>query len=380
MYSAQRLERLVDCLYEASLDASIWPCFLTELAQTLNGTMPTLFLHDTEKQSGALAISVGWDNHLIRDYQAYFSQRNVWLRGGSHLLQVGKVRTSHMMCSRREFLKSEWYAGVCKPNGFSQGIGATLLKEGTKTSNIAIMADANQELGTEQMSLLATLVPHLQRALKTHLFLTDKQARANDLLAAVNALATGLILVGRHAKVLFMNETALELTRSHALRVERGVLRTLRANDTATLLKLIGLAAQTSAHKSLHAGGSLPLRHPGTGAVLELTVTPIRTHEVFALTERAVAAIYASQPTPARYQSDALTAYGLTPAEHKVADAIARGLRAVEAAQFLDIRYNTVKTHLKQIFQKTQTRKQADLLRLMHANTAPPVRRPSSRR
>jgi DNA-binding CsgD family transcriptional regulator len=380
MYSAQQLESLIDGLYEASLDAGAWRRFLGGLAATLNGKLPTLFLHDTEKKSGSLAISVDWESSLVRDYQEYFSKRNVWLSGGLHLLQVGKVRTSHMMCSRQELLKSEFYAGICKRADFTQGIGATLLEDGTKTSNIAIFADSRHEIGAEQMSLLSALVPHLQRALKTHLYLADVQGRAHDMLAAVNALATGLILVGQQGKVLFMNETAEELIRSHGLRVEQGMLRAFRAADTAALLKMIGLAAKTSARESQHPGGSMTIRHPISGAALELTVTPIRTHEVFSLTERAVAALYISHPTPVRYDSRALAAYGLTPAEHKIAEVIAGGLRATEAAQALGVGYNTVKTHLRRIFQKTQTRRQADLLRLMQANAAPVVRRMPSRR
>jgi DNA-binding CsgD family transcriptional regulator len=367
MYTTDDLDPLIDCLYEASLDPAQWPRFLGGLASRLNGVMPTLFLHDTHAQRGTLAFNVGWDGSLVRAYKDYLSERNVWLRGGTHLLQIGKVRTSHMMCSRRELLKSEWYADVCKPFGFSQGIGATVFKDGSRTSNIAVFADSQQEFGAEQMALVSALLPHLQRALKAHLHLAAERSRAQDLMAALDGLVTGLILVGSGAKVLYMNQAAEEIIRSRAgLLVEGGTLKALRSNDTSALQALIGAAAQTSARHAQHAGGTLEIKRL-IGPPLELMVSPIRAHPVSTLTEPAVAALYVTVPQEVRFESQVLACYGLTPTEIKVAQAIAQGLSGSQAAASLGIRYNTLKTHLKRIFQKTHTRRQADLLRLMGA-------------
>jgi DNA-binding CsgD family transcriptional regulator len=379
MYTTDDLDPLIDSLYEASLDPAQWPRFLAGLAARLNGIMPTLFLHDTQSQRGTLAFNVGWDGSIVQAYKDYFSERNVWLRGGPHLLQVGKVRTSHMMCSRRELLHSEWYADVCQPCGFSQGIGATVFKDGSLTSNIAVFADSQQEFGAEQMALVSALLPHLQRALKTHLHLAEERLRAQNLMAALDGLVTGLILVGSGAKVLYMNEAAEEIIRTRAgLSVEGGTLKALRSNDTAALHALIGPAAQTSARRAQHAGGTLKIKRL-TGLPLELMVSPIRTRPVSTLTEPAVAAIYATVPQEVRFESQVLACYGLTPTEIKVAQAIALGLSGSQAAASLGIRYNTLKTHLKRIFQKTHTRRQAELLRLMGTGTIP-VRAPTDRR
>jgi DNA-binding CsgD family transcriptional regulator len=67
--------------------------------------------------------------------------------------------------------------------------------------------------------------------------------------------------------------------------------------------------------------------------------------------------------------------YGLTGGELRVVLALAQGLGAKEAADMLGIGEPTVRTHLQRIFSKTDTARQADLVRLLQ-NSTPPIRIP----
>jgi DNA-binding CsgD family transcriptional regulator len=55
--------------------------------------------------------------------------------------------------------------------------------------------------------------------------------------------------------------------------------------------------------------------------------------------------------------------YGLSRAEARVAVLLAKGLRLEQSAQQLGLTYETVRKHLKQIFSKTGTDRQAELIR-----------------
>jgi DNA-binding CsgD family transcriptional regulator len=57
--------------------------------------------------------------------------------------------------------------------------------------------------------------------------------------------------------------------------------------------------------------------------------------------------------------------FGLTPAEAKVAMAFFEGLTSKEAAENLGLSFHTVRVQLARIFEKTQTHRQAELVRLM---------------
>ncbi len=59
--------------------------------------------------------------------------------------------------------------------------------------------------------------------------------------------------------------------------------------------------------------------------------------------------------------------YRLTPAEAAVALAIARGAGLQAVADELEISLTTARTHLQHVFEKTETRRQAELVRLIAA-------------
>jgi DNA-binding CsgD family transcriptional regulator len=57
--------------------------------------------------------------------------------------------------------------------------------------------------------------------------------------------------------------------------------------------------------------------------------------------------------------------YGLTPTEARVASGIVRGRSMEEIAEELEIGISTARSHLKRVFQKTDTHSQTDLVRLV---------------
>ena len=63
--------------------------------------------------------------------------------------------------------------------------------------------------------------------------------------------------------------------------------------------------------------------------------------------------------------SHIMDGYGLTRAEARVALAISSGNTVAETAQLLKLSPNTIKTHLRHVFTKTATERQAELAGLI---------------
>jgi DNA-binding CsgD family transcriptional regulator/PAS domain-containing protein len=362
---------LISRLYEASVDAARWPVFLTELSELLHGVLPVLFLHDTERHAGTLAVNVGYDSKMVSEYEKYFAQRNIWLRSGAPLLTAGRVRTSHMMCSRRTLLRSEWYADYCRRLGISQGIGATIERNVSFTSNIAIFAgDDRVPFAADDISRVQLLMPHLQRALRIHHQLAESDLRRNELTTALENLSAGVLLVTADAKVLFMNRAARQICEARdAVYVDTTGLRACRSTDTATLRAFVGTAAQTSAGEGIRPGGMINIARPSGHPALEVMVSPVSTGATWCFTQRAAAAVYLTDPLRIAARPEAVLArlHGFTPAEARVGALIARGRSGKQAAEELGLSYNTLKTHLKRLFAKTGTRGQRELIRVLLA-------------
>jgi DNA-binding CsgD family transcriptional regulator len=69
--------------------------------------------------------------------------------------------------------------------------------------------------------------------------------------------------------------------------------------------------------------------------------------------------------------------YGLSPAEGRLAALLFQGRRLEEAAEELGISLHTARNQLKSIFQRTGSRRQSDLMRLLASGPAV-IRQPRS--
>jgi DNA-binding CsgD family transcriptional regulator len=104
--------------------------------------------------------------------------------------------------------------------------------------------------------------------------------------------------------------------------------------------------------------------------VLSLSSSP---HEAYGKWRSASAAVFVhSQPSFDKGMENTLgMAFRLTSMETRVLSALLEGLSLPAIATRHQITVNTVRWHLKQLFEKTNTRRQSDLIRIASAAIAP---------
>jgi DNA-binding CsgD family transcriptional regulator len=224
--------------------------------------------------------------------------------------------------------------------------------------------------------LLTLLTPHFCRAITISDALNLKTIRSEALEATLNALTSGVYLVDRLGRVIYMNQAAeRQIDNGTALRIENNRLaptdRAARGALTSALDKAI---ADEAARPDVGFSLALPSRE---GAGLVATILPLYRGErrnlcgAFA----AKAAIFVQDPVVVPpFPGEAFAKlYGLTGSELRVLLAMAPGLAVKEAAEVLGISETTAKTHLQHIYEKTGTSKQTELMHLF-LSSAPPVR------
>src|SRR6185437_9215067 len=97
---------------------------------------------------------------------------------------------------------------------------------------------------------------------------------------------------------------------------------------------------------------------------------PLMIESTWFVTARPAAIVFVADPdsAPRTAQDQLRNLYRLTPAEAAVAMAIARGEGLQAVADELEISLTTARTHLQHVFEKTETRRQAELVRLIVAS------------
>jgi DNA-binding CsgD family transcriptional regulator len=103
---------------------------------------------------------------------------------------------------------------------------------------------------------------------------------------------------------------------------------------------------------------------------LSVLVAPLTIESTWFVTDRPAAIVFVADPdsAPRTAQDQLRNLYRLTRAEAAVAMAIARGEGLQAAADELTISLTTARTHLQHVFEKTDTRRQAELVRLIAAS------------
>lgn len=94
-------------------------------------------------------------------------------------------------------------------------------------------------------------------------------------------------------------------------------------------------------------------------------LSPERTHKIFGLRPVLLATFSGRQHHP-KYQKELYTQlFMFTPMEHKICEQLLEGKTTKEIALAHAIQLDTVKKHLKSIFKKTKTNRQAGLIQLL---------------
>lgn len=171
-----------------------------------------------------------------------------------------------------------------------------------------------------------------------------------DLLAALDLLNLGILVIDREGRTTFANRAAKTLMQ------DRDGQR--KQAEAAALFDRIRTAAAGR--------GSAEDCSTLTGADRKPLIGLIARRRD-AGTEASSSVVFIGDPTvqPPPDLRPIARLYALTRAETRLLDALVRGERVATYAKRAGITLNTAKSYLKQLFGKTRTRRQSDLLRLI---------------
>lgn len=355
-----RLEsRLIDLIYAALVDEGAWGDFLRELATCTPNGQSTLFFHDEFSAAGSISLSHGVDREFERLYPQY-APKNLWMQN-LHKRPIGLGVRSEFMVPFADVRKSEYYNDLLKLFGIESGIGITLQRSGSLNFLLSVIG-ARQEEADEQRAadMLTRLAPHLTRVFKIY----GQAQERSSLLAMGQALAaheTGVIRVGPGRKIQWLNDAARAI-----LEGGDGVRR-----DAADRLRLADEALEDALGQMVELGVPQGARPRTLTRIIRRAGAPLKV--TLASSGQSLVERYFAGPTVTLLLSEErqggtppaeqlAATFNLTSREMEVTMALVAGHSLQAIAATLNISYETARAHLKQVFAKTGTRRQAELL------------------
>ncbi|WP_018259803.1 helix-turn-helix transcriptional regulator [Methylobacterium sp. WSM2598] len=377
---------LVGRIYDCGRDPELWPDTLARLVEALGAVAGWIGVHDAETGTGRLAVDVG----LSPDHRSLYAERFAGLSPlalGTWFTQVGDVVGLSELIDRDAFRGTHFYREWCRPQQVEDLIAGVLTKASGGCGSLS--ASFDRPVSLEARELMTLLLPHVRRAVETGQLLAEQSGEAEGLSSAMDALSLGVFLLDAAGRVLRANAAAEAILRQgDALRrLPAGTLATAEPWSQGALEGALA-ACRDDDRTRCRAALPFPSRRgsrPRGGLVGQ--IVPVRGAACGSRAGRGgegerqpVAALFVQDPDAAvSIPSEALERlYGLTQGELRVLRGLMQDMTLSEIAEAYGIGVATVRTHLARLFDKTGTRRQAELLRAVMA--AAPALRPAEAR
>jgi DNA-binding CsgD family transcriptional regulator len=363
---------LIDAIYEAAFEPSRWSVALPLLVRALNAERGFLGFTSTVRGRTVSSVFHEFEPEFLNQWQGEFGGSDPWYeRSGK--LPTGKVAQGARVVPFDDLRATEVHAAVFHPFGIDDLI-CTSVGEHDRYFDF-VTVHRSQRIGffeDSEVRAMRFLAPHLVRAAKIH----DKLSHLSDTRAAhevlLDRLPYGVLLLDGRGRTLGANREAERiLAACDGLGVRAGAIHASHPDARKNLAAAVSQTCDPARHGSADVGALLAVPRPSAARAYQVLVAPVpeRSGErIFGFTgTRTAAVIVVSDPeaAPEPAAETLRRLFGLTPAVARLAAALAAGRTLAEHAEEAGITQGTARWHLKELFARTGTSRQAELVRLL---------------
>lgn len=369
---------VVEALYDAAIDETLWPKAMGQIVEITDSHAATFCVIDgSERPRLPVFMTFNFEQRFIDEYLEGMVLQDPTVQ---YIVAHPERRIVHdaEFITEREKDKLSYYdwhasfsdtrhrvAGMVNPAANVQS-GVTL----HRTRKVG-------DFESGHIERFQFLYRHLDRAVRIGFqlgTLGTMQRMSYELLDA-NPLA--IFVLDDKGYVLFANRAARTLAAA-----DEGVVLTseglslMMGEDDAKLQSLIGRASTARGPDRVASGGAMQALRRSGKRPYSILVSPLsRTSLNVTALQPSVCVIVADADRDVSVSEDLLHAlYGLTRAEARLAARLASGEGLQAAAGSLGIAYPTARTQLSAIFRKTDTRRQGELVKVLLSSVPPQAR------
>jgi DNA-binding CsgD family transcriptional regulator/PAS domain-containing protein len=364
----ERLSALIGDVYDAALDPALWPSVLAKLCAFVPGRASNIFSQDAIKKTANRYFMWGIDPYYDSLYLEKYAALNP-LFPSVLFFPVGEVYEQTDIMPVAELRQSRLYKEWMQPQGYIDFIGSTIDKSASSAAFLVLIRHERDGWVDGQTRRRVRLIaPHVRRAILIAKVIDLKTVEANALASALDGLAAGMVLVDANARIVHANASALDLIAEGV--VIQSVGGRLGTYDPLTNLALREILAQASAGDAALGlkGIAVPLAaRNGPDHVAHILPLTSAGRSVAGRTHSAVAAVFVQKAAPDLQSLPEAVArrYDLTAGQLRVLFTLINVGSVAEVSRVLGISEGTVRNHLHHLFEKTSTRRQADLIKLI---------------
>jgi DNA-binding CsgD family transcriptional regulator len=366
---------LLHRIHAWSDSGSDWSDVLVLLRDCMDARLAMLSRHHFATGRGEVLCEAPASPDFRAAYAEYAS-RNPWFLS-SEELTAGRVLAADELLGNRDLVKTDFYRGLLEPRGLYHCICGVATRQGPVIHCVSVLRGRDQTpFGEREKAGLRTAVAHFSLALGNRWRLRASRDLVNVMKGIVDRHPHPCLLVDAEGRVVYGNRSAAPQVASRVgLCIDGGLLATALPMDRQALKQAIREVAAHAAGNGAETTRAVTLSVPGGRHPAIVSIhTAGRAFDADTGEVSELVLVTARNPT---LDHDLRTCtfvrqFGLSPAQARVGVMIISGHSLAETARKLHVSDNTVRSHLKQVFQKTNTHGQMELVHL-HARICAPT-------
>ncbi len=369
----------IEKIYSASLAPERWDDALNHLRETTNCQFMSLLTQGIDGTNTQFIGFLGKTKKFAEAYINYYSSISDMLPYAM-AKNPGEIYLDEMYPDYKGYLNSEIYHDFWAPYRFEHLLSLILEKKNGNCRYLGVRRSASAgAFGQKELTLFQTLYPHIKQALRVNSQIENTEILKSSLMEGLDRVKSGILILNQDQKAIFVNKAANTILeqRDGLVLNQQGRLRAKRVDDNGKLSVLIGQSGASFRDFDLgaldvehHPGGSVGISRPSGKRSFGILVVPMGRRNIDQTDLSTL-----SQPTTMVFIKDPEVDVGmtgdlladilhLTPSEGRITALLCDGLSPKEIAKNMTLTEGTVRFYLKSIFQKTDTNRQADLVRL----------------
>ncbi|MBS0425427.1 MAG: PAS domain-containing protein [Proteobacteria bacterium] len=363
----EKLSALILRIYDAALDDEQWALLIRDLTHLFNAEDSILFGSPDIGNDRMLVLSpmINADTNAPAAYESHFWKHDIWKASAAQygFAHRGAIFHGDQFIERNAFQNTEIYCDFFKPMMNGTGVVLTaVIEEATQEQPMPLVLSFYKSLSAESFTqqdeqLIRKLMPHFQRSLAIRRRLLEEQQMRQLRELALDKSKDAIVLLDVTGQVLFVNQQAERLLRHGSLSIRNGRLNSPIPSERRALMTAL-LNAQEGIGGTLQFGG-----HNQITRMAMISPIPLARGELLEVSTRIMMIIYdPDRADPGGNIEVFARLYRLTAAEARILKNLLLQQSTAEIAQALHISIHTLRTHLKSLFAKTNTKNQRNLV------------------
>jgi DNA-binding CsgD family transcriptional regulator/PAS domain-containing protein len=375
MFDPEHVSSLIGDIYDAAVDQTLWIGALDKAAQFVGAQAGVLLWQNPASISVELIHAFGIEPHYVDLYLERYAKLDP-TTAPMFQLETDDVASPTDLLPPSEFANSFFNREWLEPQGFVDLLQASLEKSPTDFVRLFFLRKSESGMVSGSMrERLRLIVPHIRRAVLVGQLVDRAAAEAATFGNALDGIGAGLFFVDAGGRIVHANTSGQDMLAQGVL--ARGSSGKLASYDTSAvqgLDEIFGITESGDADEPR--GGAVPLTaRDGEHYVAHVLPLTAGSRRQAGASSEAIAAVFVKKaaldmPSPLDIIAKF---YKLTPTELRVLFAIVQVGGVPDVAQSMGISPSTVKTHLRRLFAKTGTDRQADLVKLVAGYVNPLV-------